>query len=135
MMRRFLCFSILLAALTVATSVSAQDKLTLNQTYRDVIRLNYNSGSTQIPLPPGEWVLVGLEEYLSSLNTPMVRGYLARVINNDLSGLIWFYMNTGLSDGYWSASSFCERENVLFMKKIRNYDGDVNCWAVREDDP
>ncbi len=61
-MRRVLWFSILLSALTVATSVSAQDTLKLNQTYRDVIRLDFAAGQTQIPLPEGEWELLGLQE-------------------------------------------------------------------------
>ncbi len=120
MMRRFLRLSIFLATLTVAASASAQDKLTLNQTYRDVIHLNFSSGSTQIPLPPGEWVLAGHEEWRSSLNTPMVRGFLAREESKTLTGLIYYSMNTEMSDGIWRQSSFCERENVLFMEKIRN---------------
>ena len=129
-MRRFMWFSVLLSALTIATSVGAQDKLTLNQTYRDVIHLDFSSGLTQIPLPPGEWVLAGHEEYRSSLNTSMVRGYLARKESKTLTGLIYFSINIEMSDGTWSQSSFCERENVIFMEKIRNYSGDVDCWAL-----
>ncbi len=69
-MRRFLRFLFLLAALAVATSASAQDKLTLNQTYRDVIRLHFSSvGKTQIPLPEGEWELLGLQEGQGSMTT------------------------------------------------------------------
>lgn len=129
-MRRLLCSLIILSSLTVATSVGAQDKLLLNQTYRDKVGLKSNVGLTQIPLPPGEWVLVGLEKYLSGLNTPMVRGYLARTQGKALTGLIWFSMNTEFSSGTWAQSSFCERENVLFMEKIRNYSEDVDCWAL-----
>ncbi len=61
-MRRFLRLWLLLAALAVATSAGAQDKLTLNQTYRDVIRLDFPAGKTLIPLPEGEWELLGLQE-------------------------------------------------------------------------
>ncbi len=59
-MRRFLRLLFLLAALAVATSAGAQDELKLNQTYRDVIRLHFPAGKTQIPLPEGEWELLGL---------------------------------------------------------------------------
>ncbi len=67
-MRRFLRLLLLLAALAVATSAGAQDKLTLNQTYRDVIQLSFPAGKTQIPLPEGEWKLLGLQEDQSSLS-------------------------------------------------------------------
>ena len=129
-MRRFLWFSFLLSALTVATSVSAQDKLTLNQTYRDVVRLNTGVGLTQIPLPPGEWVLAGHEEYRSSPNTPRVQGYLARTDGSVLTGLIWFTTNTELSEGTWPQASLCEKENLLFVKTIWNYPEDVDCWVL-----
>ena len=129
-MRRFMWFSVLLSALTVATSVSAQDKLTLNQTYREAVRLNFSVGLTQIPLPMGQWVLAGMENDTTSLGTPMMRGYLARTNSGSLTGLIWFSINTEFSSGTWPQSSFCEKENLIFMKKIRNYSEDVDCWAL-----
>ena len=50
-MRRFcMCFSFLLAVLSLEPSAIAQDELKLNQTYRDVIRLHFPAGQTQIPL-------------------------------------------------------------------------------------
>ncbi len=51
MMRRFLLFSVVLAMLAVAPSANGQDELKLNLTYRDVIRLHFPAGNTQIPLP------------------------------------------------------------------------------------
>ncbi len=83
-MRRFLRLLILLAALAFATSAGAQDELKLNQTYRDVIRLHFPAGKTQIPLPEGEWELLGLQEDLSSVDIRMWLVYLARVENDNL---------------------------------------------------
>ncbi len=84
-MRRFcLNFSFLLAALVVAPSATAQDTLKLNQTYRDVIRLDFPAGTTQIPLPEGKWELLGLQEDLSSVDIRMWLVYLARVENDNL---------------------------------------------------
>ncbi len=69
-MSRFcLCLPFLLAALVVAPSAIAQYQLKLNQTYRDVIRLHFPAGKTQIPLPEGEWELLGLQEDQSNLVT------------------------------------------------------------------
>ncbi len=130
-MRRVLWFSILRAALTVATSVSAQDKLTLNQTYRDVIRLNYNSGSTQIPLPPGEWVLAGYDEPYNNIDIKMVKAYLARIENKVVTGVIKFTLPTDLSDGGWIVPRFCDRENIVFIEKLSAYEsGDIDCWGI-----
>ncbi len=75
---------ILLAALAFATSADAQDELKLNQTYRDVIRLHFPAGKTQIPLPEGKWELLGLQEDLSSVDIRMWLVYLARVENDNL---------------------------------------------------
>ncbi len=55
MRRLCLYFSFLLAALVVAPNANAQGGLNLNQTYRDVIQLDFPAGKTQIPLPEGEW--------------------------------------------------------------------------------
>ena len=75
-MRRFLRLLLLLAALAVATSASAQDTLKLNQTYRDVIPLHFPAGKTQIPLPEGEWELLGLQEDQSTEGTRIWRVFL-----------------------------------------------------------
>ena len=108
-MRRFcLNFSFLLAVLVVAPNAIAQDTLKLNQTYRDVIRLNYNSGSTQIPLPPGEWVLAGYDEPYNNIDIKMVKAYLARIENKVVTGVIKFTLPTDLSDGGWIVPRFCE---------------------------
>ncbi len=67
-MRRFcLYFSFLLAALVVAPNADAQGGLNLNQTYRDVIQLDFPAGKAQIPLPDGKWELLGLQEDQSTL--------------------------------------------------------------------
>ncbi len=85
-MRRFLRLLILLASLAVATRASAQDTLNLNQTYRDVIRLHFPAGKTQIPLPEGNWELLGLLDDTSpNLNTRVWRGF-----GLEVSGFFWF---------------------------------------------
>ncbi len=84
MRRLCLCFSFLLAALVVTPNANAQDTLKLNQTYRDIIRLDFPAGMTQIPLPEGEWELLGLQEDLSSVDIRMWLVYLARVENDNL---------------------------------------------------
>ncbi len=127
MMRRFLHFSIVLAMLAVAPSANAQDELKLNQTYRDVIQLHFPAGKTQIPLPEGEWELLGLQEDQSSLVTRLWRVHLARVANNTLFGYIYISINHDLPAGLgWGSSDFCERENIDYIEVKSNRDGDVD---------
>ena len=131
MVRRFLLFSILWATLTVAPNANAQDELTLNQTYRDVIRLHFPAGKTQIPLPEGKWELLGLQEDQSSLVTRLWRVHLARVENDTLLGYIYISINNDLPAGLgWASSNFCERDNIYYIEVKSNRDGDVDCWAA-----
>lgn len=131
MMRRFLRLLILLAALAFATSAGAQDKLSLNQTYRDVIRLHFPAGKTQIPLPEGKWELIGLQEDQSSQVNRIWRAYLARIENGILLGKVIFRVNSDAPSYGWAASSFCEKDDHYHVVIKVNRPDDVDCWAVR----
>ncbi len=130
---RWFClyFSFLLAALVVAPNANAQGGLSLNQTYRDVIRLHFPAGKTQIPLPDGEWELLGLQEDQSGLVTRLWHVHLARVENDTLLGYIYIKINHDLPAGLgWASSDFCERENIYYIEVKSNRNGDVDCWAA-----
>ena len=131
MMRRFLLFSVVLAMLAVAPNANSQDKLSLHQTYRDVIRLHFPAGKTQIPLPEGEWELLGLQEDLSTVNIRMWLVNLARVENDTLVGQVYFIINTDLWDGGWVSEDYCDRDNLWFKEVKSNRESDVDCWVVR----
>ena len=129
MRRLCLCLSFLLAALVVAPSAIAQDQLKLNQTYRDVIRLDFSAGKTQIPLPEGEWELLGLQEDLNNVDIRMWRVYLARVENDTLVGQVSFSINTDLWDYGWTSVDYCDRH--FYFKEVKsNRENDVDCWVV-----
>ncbi len=131
-MRRFLRLLILLAALAFATSAGAQDELKLNQTYRDVIRLHFPAGKTQIPLPEGEWELLGLlDDTDGTQNIRMWRIYLARIENDTLVGQINIDVNHDLWDYGWESVGYCDRDNLWFKKVKVNRESDVDCWAVQ----
>ncbi len=131
MRRLCLCFSFLLAALVVAPNANAQDKLNLNQTYRDVIRLTYSSGSTQIPLPPGDWVLAGYEELLNNKDYRFISSYLVRTKFNVLTGITYFSLPTEFEDVGWEVPELCDREDMLFLERLSAYEGgDSDCWGI-----
>jgi hypothetical protein len=116
--------------LVVAPSAIAQDQLKLNQTYRDVIRLDFSAGKTQIPLPEGEWELLGLQEDLNNVDIRMWRVYLARVENDTLVGQVFIIINTDLWDGGWISVDYCDRDNLWFKEVKSNRESDVDCWVV-----
>ncbi len=131
MMRRLgLYFSFLLAALTVAPNANAQGGLNLNQNYRDVIRLHFPAGKTQIPLPEGEWELLGVQEFLNNQDTRMWYFYLARIEHDTLVGQVTIFLNHDLWDYGWTAIDFCDRDNLWFKEVKSNRSSDVDCWAV-----
>ncbi len=125
-MRRFcLRFSFLLAVLSVAACANAQYKLKLNQTYRDVIRLSFPAGKTQIPLPEGEWELLGLQEDSDTI----WRAYLVRIENGTLVGLVTVHINQDLPEWGWAAADYCDRH--FYFKEVKsNRESDVDCWVV-----
>ena len=129
----WLSLALLASVLSMATSAIAQDELNLNQTYQDVIRLSFTAGKTQIPLPEGEWELLGLQEDQTYENNIIWRVYLARIENDTLLGFIYFNINDGIPGSGiagWGASSFCNRDNLYYIEVKRNWDGDVDCWAA-----
>ncbi len=132
MRRLCLSLSFLLAALVVAPNANAQGGLNLNQTYRDVIQLDFPAGKTQIPLPEGEWELLGLQEDQTlGLVTRIWLVYLARIENDTLVGQISIKVNHDLTSGYWLPVEYCDRDNHWFKEVKSNRDNDVDCWIVR----
>ena len=130
-MRRFcLNLSFLLAALVVAPNANAQGGLNLNQTYRDVIQLDFPAGKTQIPLPEGEWELLGLQEDPDRLGNRIWRVYLAHIGDDTVLGQIIFYINTDLYDGGWASVPGCKNSKFYYEEIISNEDSNVDCWNV-----
>ena len=130
MRRLCLCLSFLFAALVVAPNANAQGGLNLNQTYRDVIQLSFPTGKTQIPLPEGNWELLGVQEFLNNQDVRMWYFYLARIENDTLVGLVAIFLNHDLWDYGWTAIDFCDRDNLWFKEVKSNRSSDVDCWAV-----
>lgn len=108
------------------------DVLKLNRVYRSVIRLELPSGSTQIPLPPGAWVLLGLDRPRHRKSgIPFVIGSLVKLEAGVLAGIVQFRLNTEPSRGGWPAQSFCATPTPLFMETRANSAyRNVDCWGL-----
>lgn len=113
------------------------DTLRLNRTYRTVIELELPSGSTQIPLPPGAWVLLGLARaHHRRLGIPYVAGSLVRIESGVVAGIVQFKLNTEPSRMGWPAQSFCSSPSPLFLEFRANTSfGKIDCWGVGRRQP
>ncbi len=113
------------------------DTLRLNRTYRTVIELELASGSTQIPLPPGAWVLLGLERsFHRKLGIPYVAGSLVKIEAGALAGIVQFKVNSEPSGLGWPAQSFCSAPSPLFMEFRANTSfGKIDCWGLGRRQP
>lgn len=113
------------------------DTLRLNRTYRTVIALELPSGVTQIPLPPGAWVLLGLERSRHrGSGIPYVAGSLVKIEAGALVGIVQFKVNTEPSWLGWPAQSFCSSPSPLFREFRTNTSfGKIDCWGLDRRQP
>lgn len=124
---------IVFAALA-ALPARADSGVRLGETYRNFLQLK-TYGSPQVPLPPGDWKLVGLGETGSSYtNIRVTKGHLIQVGGKDgkeLAGRVSFYVPDGPSRGGWVAPPSCTRTNLLanFSKPVANDAYDC-AWMV-----
>ncbi len=90
----------------------ADDGVRLGETYRGVVQLK-TYGSPQVPLPPGDWKLVGLDETRSaSTNIRLVTGVLAQGANGVFSGAVIFTVPDSPSRGGWARLPLCDRKAI-----------------------
>ena len=110
----------------------------IGQIFRDAIVIGRNNAA--VPLPPGEWRLVGQKQVY-----PFNKGRINRVVlaqtdddTNKLSKLISVNLQWNSQGGYgWLTNSNCylgeDDKWQLHLEKITNADGDagwIDCWKI-----
>lgn len=94
----------------------------LGKSYRDVMPLNI-VGAPQVPLPPGEWKLVVLDELESEASKiRLVRGYLVQAKGKVMTGHIYFIAPDGTSARGWKSNA-CARKEPLVDLTINSGSG------------
>jgi len=84
----------------------------LGKSYRDVLPLNI-LGAPQVPLPPGDWKLIVLDEFETEANKiRLVRGYLVQTKGKVMTGQIYFLAPDGGSARGWKSNT-CARKEPL----------------------
>ena len=91
----------------------------------------FNFGHIQVPLPEGQWKIVGIRDYLNNQATRHAQAFL--VLEGKSTYKTLLYVTTAMdfnTNGYVVAKE-CERKDVHHVVKLANYSGrEQNCWWV-----
>ena len=110
-----------------------QDALVVGNQYEGFITVG--GGGLQVPLPEGEWRLVGTSLYADRME---IDGVLIRTKQRRVSRLVDFYVISGPQlRGLRSSYKFCGRKDIIFMGKSEFYAntgmygwGEQDCWGI-----
>jgi hypothetical protein len=126
-----------LAALVLSWAADAET-LTVGQTYRGSVQLTDVMGGVYLPLPAGEWRLIGLTNTRSRLGEVAMLG--GRLVATDLDArkrpraLISFGVATEASINGWKRPEFCEDKKLHYVepKDVRESrsGGEIRCWGI-----
>jgi len=131
-MRRLTALWGMVVALAMASPVLADDGVQLGATYRGMVQFK-TYGSPQLPLPPGDWKLVGLDEVRdSTANIRVLNGVLAQVRTGTFSGAVIFTVPDSTSRGGWNRPSSCDRKNILANFSVpERSSGSYDCLTIQ----
>jgi hypothetical protein len=129
-MRQFMAVCGLAALLAAAGPALADDGVQLGATYRGVVQLK-TYGSPQVPLPPGDWKLVALDENRDrTANTRMLQGMLIQVRTGVLTGRVIFDVPDSPSRGGWSRPAACDRKFLANLSQPETAFGSYDCLTI-----
>lgn len=127
-MRRLALILALLAAFTTrakADSIAAD--LPIGTVYESSILV----ARTKVPLPPGKWTLVSLNEANNNDRHLIAHVALLNVVDGKMQGYITISTNVEFSkNGGWQPIEFCSRKNLYFLNVEANYPNEQSCWGI-----
>lgn len=96
----------------------------------DVVTGSLDVNDKKIPLPPGNWTVLGTRALGQGAATPGIATVLVNPKSNPFA--VRVITNTSPGQGWgWKLSRSCLRQDLLFQKVIAKVDGgDQRCWWV-----
>ena len=123
--------TILLALVLIGCAAGSYNapKHQVGQTFRDHIIVG--SFNTNIPLPEGEWTLIGYGKWTNNNNTKFNQLFLAQINSNKLEKFIEVTASDENHDWGYSEKPFCKRQDVLHLvKRVNSAGGNQDCWGI-----
>jgi hypothetical protein len=114
------------AAILLSLALPAQGQSVFNKPVGVKVQGSVEIGHARVPLPEGEWILLGKMEALSGggpNGVPLHRVFLAQVKDKVLAGAVLINTNVEGVIGGWKRNTNCDRVDTHFVDADRNYDG------------
>ena len=128
----FLAILISLPVLALTPKVHAEGDELVSAPLGTVVTNPVKIGRVYVPLPPGEWRLIGHNTERSQLGSIWARIVLANIQNGQLRDAA--FIQTVLNLNHFYGYAFyreCGRNDIFFVKVFSNYDAsDQDCWLV-----
>ncbi len=87
--------------------------------------------NTNIPLPEGEWKLIGYQQKSNDINTLLNNAVLTQTSKNQVSKFIEVSSPNANHNWGYTANNFCTRDDVIHIVSRANQDGGKqDCWGI-----
>jgi|TARA_R110000751_G_scaffold22366_2_gene63069 hypothetical protein len=89
------------------------------------------NGRVKVPLPEGEWIVAGSGYRRVGYENPIEEVILVQVDDGTVIHYIEIRTDIAASPIGWKKSTFCERNDIHYIKKISNVPaGSQDCWGI-----
>lgn len=127
--------AVLLVTLAVSACQTTQGRINEYPSGK-VVRSTIEVDTMQIPLPEGEWIVAGTEQYNNNVRTPIGRLVLLQLDKKKVKMAVYVTASLGYGGGGYVIKSTCERRDMLHVQKVANYGGgEQDCWWIKHVQP
>jgi hypothetical protein len=132
------CFAVALVAACLVTRADAAADLKVGNTYSGSVKIIDTMSGIYLPLPSGEWKLIGLGTIRSRLGEVAMLGGRFVAVELDSAkrprAFLNFVVATEASINGWKRPEFCEQKNLHYVepKDVRQSrsGGEIRCWGI-----
>ncbi|MBB42349.1 MAG: hypothetical protein CMM44_01145 [Rhodospirillaceae bacterium] len=116
-----LLFILCSISLNVAPTAAAKE-YPVGTKLRDIVQIDFNSGSRAIPLPPGQWEVALSKKWTVSNNNlsdiSFYGSYLVRIEGKKVTGALYYNTPADLPDFGWVGTGICENSKLRLRSWI-----------------
>jgi hypothetical protein len=87
-------------------------------------------GMVTVPLPPGSWTVVNVNERQNSDLLTFAATDLIQFVDGKIVGALNINTNLDITRWGWRPLNECSGKNAWFVRNDANYDNDQRCWII-----